>query len=76
MTYEDYMKLTKESLARELERRDSQQIHIPYIPVIEHDSKPCYAPDGICTNPHHDCINCPRIYPFSPSVTKVNTTEL
>lgn len=21
---------------------------------------PCYAPDGICTNPHGDCINCPK----------------
>lgn len=20
---------------------------------------PCYAPDGICTNPLRDCINCP-----------------
>ena len=22
---------------------------------------PCYAPDGICTNPCRDCINCPKI---------------
>lgn len=21
---------------------------------------PCYAPNGICTNPQMDCINCPR----------------
>ena len=21
---------------------------------------PCYAPDGICTNPCRDCINCPK----------------
>lgn len=21
---------------------------------------PCYAPDGICTNPQMDCINCPK----------------
>lgn len=21
---------------------------------------PCYAPDGICMNPHGDCINCPK----------------
>lgn len=21
---------------------------------------PCYAPDGVCANPFHDCINCPR----------------
>ena len=27
---------------------------------IFHDSTPCYAPEGICTNPQMDCINCPR----------------
>ena len=21
---------------------------------------PCYAPNGICTNPQRDCINCPK----------------
>lgn len=21
---------------------------------------PCYAPNGICTNPQKDCINCPK----------------
>lgn len=20
----------------------------------------CYAPDGVCNNPFHDCIGCPR----------------
>lgn len=23
-------------------------------------SPPCYAPNGICTNPQMDCINCPK----------------
>ena len=23
---------------------------------------PCYAEDGICMNPQHDCINCPKLY--------------
>jgi hypothetical protein len=23
-------------------------------------SLPCYAPNGICTNPQMDCINCPK----------------
>ena len=23
-------------------------------------SPPCYAPDGVCMNPHGDCINCPK----------------
>jgi hypothetical protein len=25
-----------------------------------HNSIPCYAPGGICTNPQMDCINCPK----------------
>ena len=28
----------------------------PNVPI----SPPCYAPDGICTNPQMDCINCPK----------------
>ena len=27
----------------------------PNVPIT-----PCYAPDGICTNPQMDCINCPK----------------
>ena len=23
---------------------------------------PCFSKDGICTNPHHDCIDCPHPY--------------
>ncbi len=53
------MKLPKESLARELERRDNMVI-TPIIPVHSGLDLPCYHKDGICTNPHHDCINCPR----------------
>ena len=56
MSYEDYMKLPKESLARELERRDLAT-SIPPMP-IRHSGWMC---DGkICTNPQMDCINCPR----------------
>ena len=25
-----------------------------------HNSTPCYAPGGVCTNPQMDCINCPK----------------
>ena len=25
-----------------------------------HNSTPCYAPRGVCTNPQMDCINCPK----------------
>lgn len=27
----------------------------PNVPIT-----PCYAPNGICTNPQMDCINCPK----------------
>jgi len=52
MTKEDYMKLSKERLAELLAERDLK----PAIPI----SFPgCYG-GGVCTNPFHDCINCPR----------------
>ncbi len=58
MTAEDYMKLPKKRLAELLAEIDSLRytsgINIPtYQP-------PCYSPDGVCTNPQMDCINCPR----------------
>lgn len=56
MTKEDYMKLTKERLAELLAERDSQ----PVIPaIIESPRLSCFE-GGPCTNPFHDCINCPR----------------
>lgn len=27
------------------------------VPTLE-----CYEPNGVCTNPFHDCINCPKIH--------------
>ena len=27
---------------------------------MSHNSTPCYAPGGVCTNPQMDCINCPK----------------
>lgn len=64
MTKEDYMRLSKERLAELLEERDiKDKEKVPYvIPIIgTPDYVPCYAPNGICTNPQHDCINCPKL---------------
>ena len=56
MKKEDYMKLTKERLAELLAERDSQ----PVIPtIIESPRLSCFE-GGACTNPFHDCVNCPR----------------
>ena len=33
----------------------------------------CYTPDGICTNPFHDCIGCPKH--FGSGGTTITTTD-
>ena len=74
LTKEDYMKLPKERLAELLVEKDSQ------LPIIEPPFSgkiiPCYAPDGICTNPHRDCINCPKTYRQDTIMTTLNKTDL
>lgn len=66
MTKEDYMRLSKERLAELLAERDELERNktvIPYQPALAGQyNPPCYAPDGICVNPFHDCINCPRMF--------------
>ena len=64
MKKEDYMRLPKERLAELLEERDSEPRYIPSFPPliqVEQSHPLCYEPGGICTNPFHDCINCPRL---------------
>lgn len=72
LTKEDYMKLPKERLAELLVERDRQ------LPIIEPPFSgkiiPCYAPDGVCTNPHRDCINCPKPFGTSEVITTTNTS--
>lgn len=76
MTYEDYMKLPKETLAKELARRDLT-IPIPLMPI--HPSG--WMCDGtICTNPQMDCINCPRkttggVYTSPNTATGISTLK-
>ena len=71
LTKEDYMKLPKERLAELLVERNNQ---LPIIvPPFSREIIPCYAPNGICTNPHRDCINCPRPHVTSDVTT---TTEI
>lgn len=72
MTKEDYMFLPKERLAELLAERDERQ-HI-YVPLEHFTTTPCYAPDGVCTNPFKDCINCPK--QFGDSTTILTTTTL
>lgn len=45
----------------ELTYIDSMPIRMPYAVPEMHTLRPlCYEPGGTCTNPHFDCINCPK----------------
>ena len=36
---------------------------------------PCTLPDGVCTNPFHDCVNCPRQFTGGIYTTTTNKVE-
>ena len=58
MTKDDFMKLPKERLAELLAENETQTSKYPF--VINEEYVPCWAPNGWCSNPFHDCINCPK----------------
>lgn len=80
-TKEDYMCLSKERLAelcvekdKEILERDMQK-YTPELKPFEFpslDRNDCFH-GGPCTNPFHDCINCPR--QFSGDGTTISTTQ-
>ena len=65
----DYMKLSKERLAELLVERDLRDIHTNYSTGIPLS---CYNPNGVCLNPFHDCINCPRQWGSGGTITTTN----
>lgn len=80
LTKEDYMRLSKERLAELLVEMDShpiEPIQIPAMPVTPSG----WWCDGIhCTNPHFDCINCPRkttggVYTSPNTATGISTLK-
>lgn len=73
LTKEDYMKLPKEKLAELLVEREKLQ---PMVVPITTNLFPCCIPGGVCTNPHHDCINCPRPFGDIRTITTTNTMEI
>ena len=52
----DWDKLSKEQQDEFLKRLILPNYDSPFQPIYT----PCYAPDGICSNPFGDCINCPK----------------
>lgn len=72
MTKEDYMKLPKERLAEELARRDLISSPSPFLlPTV--NQLTCFEDFSKCTNPHHDCINCPHRYSTGGTRTTPNS---
>ena len=71
MTKKDYMRLPKERLAELLVEAD-QRLR-PFIVALKLQ---CYEPGGTCTNPFHDCINCPKTFNDPPGVFTVSTSHL
>lgn len=59
MTKEDYMRLPKVRLAELLAERDALEERFRGIP-LQTWQNPCLDPSWPCTNPQHDCVNCPR----------------
>ena len=43
----------------------------PNVPIYT----PCYTPDGICMNPHMDCINCPKRGTGGTWITSTNLNK-
>lgn len=59
----DYMKLSKERLAELLEEYDNtNKMRSDWSFFGDNNTNlvPCWAPGGYCSNPYHDCINCPK----------------
>ena len=73
MTKEDYMRLPKERLAELLAERDSAPPAI-INPLITLPRPQCWEEGGTCSNPFHDCVNCPRRGSSGGIVTKTEGT--
>lgn len=72
MTKEDYMQLSKERLAELLVEKDQLQTIIPTMP----GQKSGWLCDGShCTNPFHDCINCPTRFSTGGTISRPNSYE-
>lgn len=70
MTKEDYMRLPKERLAELLVEKENQRFaYMQFHPL-------CYEQGGTCTNPFHDCINCPKQFNNPHEVFTIPTSHL
>lgn len=80
LTKQDYMRLSKERLAELLAEMDSHPIEPIQIPVMPTTPSGWWCDGTICTNPHMDCINCPRkttggVYTSPNTATGISTLK-
>lgn len=55
------IKLLKELVDIEHKSDERNDNMFPFMQeIMRNYNPPCYSPDGICTNPQMDCINCPK----------------
>ena len=55
------IKLLKELVDIEHKSDERNDNMFPFMQeIMRNYNPPCYLPDGICTNPQMDCINCPK----------------
>ena len=77
MTVKDYMCLPKKRLAEllvEYEQRYSAFPSDRLFPIAIQERTPmCYEPNGTCTNPFRDCINCPKTFTTGGSFITTTT---
>lgn len=61
MLFQDYMKLSKKRLAELLAERDMHDYIGSVGTFNPTEVVPCWSEGGYCSNPYHDCINCPKL---------------
>jgi len=55
------IKLLKELVDIEHKSDERNDNMFPFMQeIMSNYNPPCYSPNGICTNPQMDCINCPK----------------
>lgn len=74
----DWDKLSKEQQDEFSKRLIMPNYDSPFQPPFNPNAPaplPCYAPNGICTNPQMDCISCPKRGTGGTWSTSINTNK-
>lgn len=78
LTKDDLMKLSKERLCElllEEWNKDTSVSKEIIVPFSQPDWKDCFH-GGQCTNPFHDCVNCPRVFSGNDTTISTDGTNL